>query len=323
MKMRDLKELQDEALQDRAWLQTRPDDIILLSAMIKDGLDEIKDEFATPYLLRKQLASGKLKSWLEYKIKEYGKNEQVRSAYEDALQKLRKIPRNATRVEATKALYEAFMGEKVSHELEKCFELEVRFHSLQAEGLNAINEICCIRQKIIKNRDFGLCEQEDALESYVSDISFALTEISDNIIEKDMTKVKKKKTLEEYQEEDRVFMEKFRKRGKEIHDYIDNSLNDLYAEAEELGLSKDDFEKPFPPSYETEGESIAKEIATCNSQESVDYNINPKGAINMDVKDETYIIHKMKEYLNQLSLDFMCELEKLHSPENAKKTHFF
>ncbi len=169
MTMRDLEALQEEALQDRAWLQMRPD-YDALAPMLGMGLDEIKDKFSTPYLLRKQLASGILKSWLEYKIAECRKNEQAKSAYEDALQKVQKIPRNATRVEATKALYETFFGEKVSHELEEYFELEVRFHSLQAEGLNAIREIYCIRQKIVENCDVGLCKQNDALEWYVLDI---------------------------------------------------------------------------------------------------------------------------------------------------------
>ena len=236
MKMRDLEELQDEALQDRAWMQ-KPDqksldsNYVLVSAMWEMGLEELKDEFSTPYLLREQLVSDKLKIWLEGKIASCRKNEQAKSVYEDALQKLRKIPRNATRVEATKALYEIFMGEEASCELEKCFELEVRFHSLQAEGLNAIHEMHCLRQKIVENRDVGLCEQDEALYWYVFNLWEATTEINNNI--------------------------------------------------------------------------------------------NPKGAINMDVKDETYIMHKMKEKLLLLSCALMDELGKLNPSESAKTTHFF
>ena len=236
MKMRDLEELQDEALQDRAWMQ-KPDqksldsNYVLVSAMWEMGLEELKDEFSTPYLLREQLVSDKLKIWLEGKIASCRKNEQAKSVYEDALQKLRKIPRNATRVEATKALYEIFMGEEASCELEKCFELEVRFHSLQAEGLNAIHEMHCLRQKIVENRDVGLCEQDEALTWYFLDLWGATTEILDNI--------------------------------------------------------------------------------------------NPKGAINMDVKDETYIMHKMKEKLQSLCYALHDELGKLNPSESAKTTHFF
>lgn len=93
--------------------------------------------------------------------------------------------------------------------------------------------------------------------------------------EKDMSEVIKRKTLKEYLEENEAFMEEYRRRGEEIHNYIDNFSKIIRAEAKEIGLSLDDDVKSSQPNFEKE-ENVAKEIATCNFQELV---VKPKSGI--------------------------------------------
>ena len=137
MTMRDLEALQDEALQDRAWMSATQGEsldgwdgrLIFGETKIND-LDELRSNFV-PDLLRENLANGRLEKWLENKAT-LCKNEQKIQAFKTAAEQVKKIARNSTKLEAIKALYEIFHNEKSPKWLDEVFELDIRWLALQA-----------------------------------------------------------------------------------------------------------------------------------------------------------------------------------------------
>ncbi len=135
MKMRDLEALQDEALQDRSWMSATSQSPEWDGGLVFDGtkindLDELLSNFV-PSCLCENLANGRLEKWLENKAT-ICKNEQKIQAFKAAAEQVKKIAKNSTRLEATKALYEIFREEKVAKWLEDIFEFDIRWNALQA-----------------------------------------------------------------------------------------------------------------------------------------------------------------------------------------------